>query len=184
MTGLYTHTPTGHCHLMVSDGFIKIQQSVWAQAYCGHNWVVQWAVFMRLCVAQREGEKKIKLSKLASFFMQTVLDPAWVEDLKRCRGVVHSEQDNICPHLPRTQALSPWRAWVRGYQVLSGPPTKSLGTRLALSRPLTIIPCPGMYSLTRTWLGSWPSKTLREATLLPQTLNHCTWKKHHVIMVI
>lgn len=48
---------------------------------------------------------------------------------------------------------------------------------------LTIIPCPGVYSLTSTWLGSLSLKTPREAILLPQTSNHCTWKRCHMMVV-
>ena len=133
--------PTGHWYLRVSDGFVKIQKCVWTQAYCGHNWMIQRSIFMRLCAVQR-GREEIEISKLAS---QTVLDQVLMEDLKRYRAVM----------LLQSKMMS----------------------------ALTIIPCPGVYSLTSTWLGSLSSKTPREATLLPQTSNHCTWKRRHMMVV-
>lgn len=132
---------------------------MWAQAYCGHNWVVQWAVFMRLCGVQSGGEKN-QTWQISLIFMQA--DPEWKIPKDAEEWFIQSKITSALTSLVCTQALS-------------GPPTESLGMRLAL----TIIPCPGVYSLTRTWLGSLSSKTPREAILLPQTPNHCTWKRHH-----
>ena len=61
---IHMYIPTGQCYLRISDGFVKIQKCVWTQAYCGHNWIVQWSVFMRLCAVQRGRE--MKLAKVLS----------------------------------------------------------------------------------------------------------------------